>query len=115
MKKAIKSLVMVAVIIFLSSFKNVDGFIGKYGVSASDPAQIKLVINSDHTFYYQDFSVSSKKIVVNGTWTTKRGKVHLKDNRPGNKFHNVWAFADNGQTAKSHKGLTFYRLAKIEE
>ena len=68
MKNSIKFLTVFMAIILLSSFnfKNSNGFIGTFGVSASDPSQIKLTINSDHTFSYQDFSVSNKKIVVNG-------------------------------------------------
>lgn len=96
------------------SGKNATGFIGTYGVSPSDPAQIKLIINSDHTFYYQDFSVSDKKIKVKGNWTLKGRKVILKDENSQNGFHSVWTFLDNGQVAKSRKGLCFYRLCKIE-
>lgn len=104
-------------IILLSSFtdKNANEFIGTFGVSASDPAQIKLTINSDHTFYYQDFSISQNKIEVKGDWTSKGNKVTLKSNDPRVKFHDVWSITNNGQVAKSHKGLSFYRLCKIEE
>ncbi len=116
MIKTIKILTVIATFIMLSSFtsKGSDEFIGTYAVSLSDPSQIKLVINSDNTFYYQDFSMPDKKIVIHGTWTAKRGKVILKDNNSGNKFHNIWTFVENGQIAKSHKGLTFYRLCKME-
>jgi hypothetical protein len=101
----------------MSSFtvKNTDYFIGTYSVSASDPSQIKLIINSDHTFYYQDFSVSEKKIVIKGNWTVRGNKVILKDNDSNLKFHNVWTFDKNGQKAKSRRGLTFYRLCKINK
>ena len=94
--------------------KDPTEYIGIYGVSASDPAQIKLTIRSDHTFYYQDFSVQDKKIVVNGNWTFKGKKVILNANGSGRKFHTVWAFEKNGDVAKSRKGLTFYRLTKID-
>ena len=100
----------------MSSFsdKTSGEFIGTYGVSPSDPAQIKLTINSDHTFYYQDFSVGDKKIVVEGNWSLKGGKVVLNDKDSGKKFHNVWSFVENGQVAKSRRGITFYRLCKID-
>lgn len=103
-------------IIFLSSFsvKNSNEFIGTFGVSTSDPSQIKLTINSDHTFYYQDFSVSDKKIVVNGHWTLKGKKVLLSSNDSNVQFHSTWTFTENGQVAKSRKGLCFYRLCKID-
>lgn len=116
MKKTIQTLTLIATIALMSSFaeKNSDQFIGTYGVSAEDPSQIKLTINSDHTFYYQDFSVSDKKIVTKGSWTIKGNKIVLKDNNTSTKFHNVWAFDKTGQIAKSRKGMTFYRLCKIE-
>jgi hypothetical protein len=117
MTKSIKFLTTLMTIIFLSSFtdKNLNELIGTYAVSVSDPSQIKLTINPDNTFYYQDFSVLDKKIVITGNWTLKGKKVFLKDNSSNRKFHNVWTILENGQVAKSHKGLTFYRLCKIDE
>lgn len=102
-------------IIFLSSFtdKNPNTFLGSYGVSATDPSQIKLTINFDNTFYYQDFSIPTKKIEVKGNWTLKGNRVFLIENNGNKKFHNVWTIIENGQVAKSHKGLLFYRLGKI--
>jgi hypothetical protein len=116
MTNAIKLLTTLMAIIFLSSFtvKNPNEFIGTFGVSASDPSQIKLTINSDHTFYYQDFSVSDQKIVVNGHWALKGKKVLLRSNDSNVKFHNAWSFTENGQVAKSRKGLCTYRLCKID-
>ena len=112
----IKILTVLATMIIMSSFtnKDADEFIGTYGVSQSDISQIKLTINSDHTFYYQDFSNTDNKIITEGTWTQKGIKVFLKDNTSGKKFHNVWTFVENGQIAKSRKGLTYYRLCKID-
>jgi hypothetical protein len=103
-------------ILLMSSFtnKNANKFIGTYGVSESDHSQITLTIQADHTFYYQDFSTPDKKIVVKGSWTLKGQKVILEDNSSGIKFHDVWTFEKEGQVAKSRKGLSFYRLCKIE-
>lgn len=114
MTKTIKLLTTLTAIILMLSFteKNTVEFIGTYGVSDSDPSQIKLTINSDHSFYYQDFSISDKKIIVNGNWTLDGKKIVLSSNKPVRKFHNVWTFEKNGQIAKSRKGLTFYRLGK---
>jgi hypothetical protein len=116
MIKTIKILTAVVTIILMSSYtdKNTNEFIGTYGVSLSDPSQIKLTINSNHTFYYQDFSISDKKIVIKGNWTLKGKKVVLIDDKTTKRFHNVWSFVDNGHVAKSRKGLTFYRLCKID-
>lgn len=115
MKKTIQLLAICFTLILMSSFsdKNATGFIGTYGVSASDPSQIKLIINSDHTFYYQDFSVSDKKIRAKGNWTLKGSKLILKEENSKQRFHTVWTFLENGQVAKSRKGLCFYRLGKI--
>ena len=76
MTKSIKFLAIVMTIIFLSAFtdKNSNEFIGTYGVSGSDPSQIKLTINSDNTFYYQDFSSADKKVFIEGSWTSKGKK-----------------------------------------
>jgi len=116
MTKSIKFLTTLLTIILLSSFteKNPNEFFGTYGVSASDPSQIRLTINSDNTFYYQDFSNPDKKITSTGNWTLKGKKLLLKDSNSNKKFHNVWTISENGQVAKSHKGLLFYRLCKID-
>lgn len=116
MTNAIKLLTTFMAIIFLSSFtvKNSNEFFGTFGVSGSDPSQIKLTINSDHTFYYQDFSVSDQKIVVNGHWIIKGKKVLLRSKDSKIRFHNAWSFTENGQVAKSRKGLSFYRLCRID-
>jgi hypothetical protein len=116
MKKTIKILAAAITFMFLSSFaeKFKNGFTGTYGVSASDPAQIKLILRPDHTFYYQDFSDSGRKIAVDGNWTFTGKKVILTNTGPRAKFHDVWTFAEHGQVAKSRKGLTFYRLKKTD-
>ncbi|PBQ33261.1 hypothetical protein CNR22_16255 [Sphingobacteriaceae bacterium] len=116
MTKTIKILTVLATIILMSSFtnKNTTEFIGTYGVTASDPAQIKLVLNSDQTFYYQDFSMQDNKISVKGTWTLKGKKVILKGSDSTKKFHSIWTFSANGQVAKSRRGLTFYSLGKLD-
>jgi hypothetical protein len=115
MKTTVKTLTLLATVILMSSFSinNTHQFIGTYGVSASDPSQIKLILNPDHTFYYQDFSNSGKKIIAAGNWTLSGNKVVLEDNDI--KFHTVWTFENNGEVAKSRKGLTFYRLCRIDK
>lgn len=115
MIKATKILTALVTILLMSSFtnKNASEFIGTYGVSETDPARITLTINTDQTFSYEDLSVPDKKIVVKGNWTLKGQKVILHDHSTGIKFHDVWSFEENGQIAKSRKGLSFYRLCKI--
>jgi len=116
MKKSIKTLTLLAAIALWSSFteKSAHPFIGTFGVSLSDPSEIKLILNADYSFYYQDFSVADKKIVSKGQWTLKGNKIVLNDSNSNTKFHNVWAFDKNGQVAKSRKGMSFYRLCKVE-
>jgi hypothetical protein len=115
MTRTIKVLATLTAIFFMSSsFTGQMEFIGTYSVYAEDPAQIKLMIHPDHTFYYQDFSVTDHKIVVTGNWTLQGKKVVLNENAPVGKFHNVWTFEDHGQVAKSRKGFNFYRLTKID-
>ncbi len=89
-----------------------EQFLGTYGVSELDPSDIRLTIQSDHTFYYQDYSNPEHKIVRSGTWTLKGKHVVLKDKANIKKFHDVWKFSHHGQVAKSRKGITFYRLCK---
>lgn len=84
--------------------------IGTYGVS-----DIQLTIYSNNTFLFKDFTNSVKKFEKKGTWKMKGKKMILKSNSEKDKFHNIWTFHQNGQVAKSHKGLTFYRLCKIAE
>lgn len=115
MTKTIKLFTALMMILVLTSFTDKDAvpFVGTYGVGDSDPSQIKLVINSDHSFYYQDFSVYDKKVRVNGNWTLEGKKVVLNALGSAKKFHHLWTFEKNGLVAKSRKGLTFYRLMKI--
>jgi hypothetical protein len=103
--------------ISLSSFTpaNNNEFIGTYGAADSNVLQIKLTINSDNTFYYQDFSDANNKIIAQGTWVLNGQKVILQDSNSNDKFHTVWTFDEKGNVAHSRKGLCFYRLCKVSE
>lgn len=117
MKKTIKLLTTAIICLLITSFTTTKTmpYFGTYGVSSSDPSHIKLVINADHSYSYQDFSASEDRIVVSGNWTQKGEKIVLDANKVVGKFHHVWTFEKNGQVAKSRKGLSFYRLSKISE
>ena len=95
------------------SSKGDANFYGTYGVSAVDPSQIKLQILENHTFVFQDHSQAKHAVHVSGTWTIKGRKVILNSSNQENDFHRVWTFENNGQVAKSRKGLNFWRLCKI--
>ena len=114
MTKTIKTLILFISVLLLSSFakKHTDTIIGTYSTSIADPSQIKLIINSDHTFYYQDFSIAAKKIICSGIWEQRNTKVFLTDEKNNGKFHAVWTFKNNGEKAKSRKGFIFYSLVK---
>lgn len=116
MTKLIKLSTLFTALVFLLSFtsKSTNEITGTYSVPDSDPSNIKLTINADNTFTYQDYSIQSKKISVKGNWTMKGKKVVLKDYSSDYKFHTVWNIVENGKVAKSRKGLTFYRLIKID-
>jgi hypothetical protein len=117
MKNPTQSLFFLLMFLLVSSFtsKNPSDFIGTYGVSDADPSQIQLSIYADSSFYYQDFSLPSKKIIVNGTWTLRGNTVQLQASNADVKFHKAWTFAENGKVAKSRKGMCFYRLCKKEK
>ncbi len=115
MEKFVRVLCITGMLFLFFGFtvENEAPLIGTYGVSVNDPAQIKLRLNADHTFYYQDFSVSEKRIAVNGTWVYNGKKLFLKTEDHTIRFHKTWTFAESGKVAKSRKGLTFYRLCKV--
>lgn len=89
-----------------------DGLNVTYGVSEDNQSQIELRLNKDFTFTYQDLSNSSMKIVVEGTYRIKDKKVLLSANNNEVKFHDKWKITNDGDAAKSRKGLAFYTLRK---
>ena len=114
MTKTINTLALVVTLVLMTSVTNkqADFFIGTYSTTAADPSQIKLIINSDHTFYYQDFSIAANRIKCSGIWEQRNAKVFLIDEKNKGKFHAVWTFQNNREIAKSRKGFTFYCLTK---
>lgn len=113
------TLLLVSLFTFLlgSSFTAppTPSFVGTYGVSTSDPSHIQLTIHADHTFLYQDFSIPTNKIRVEGQWSERGGKIVLASSAKASTYHSVWSFDEKGQIAKSRKGLSFYRLQRIAE
>ncbi len=113
--KTFKLFSLLAAFFLLSAFNYKDGqpILGSYGVSTNDPAQIKLTLKEDGSFTYQDLSNPKQKILVNGTYTQKGNKVILKSTENTVSFHHIWTIKQDGSTAKSRKGLCFYKLCKI--
>ncbi len=89
-----------------------DGLNATYGVSSNDPSAIELDLNSDFTFTYQDHSLKDDKVDVQGTYTLENNRVQLVSDQGRTDFHNNWKIVEDGQAAKSRKGLSFYTLRR---
>ena len=85
-------------------------WIGTYGVSQNDPAQIELQLLEDGTFSYQDFSDTQNKLKISGNWHVEKGHLILEDEGAASTFHSKWKL--DGNAIKSRKGMTFYRLCR---
>lgn len=109
-----KTTLITVLIWMLLAFAPVESpeFIGTYGASENDPAQISLTIKADHTYTYTDYSSRLNKINSTGTWSEKGQKVVLTDNNGKKNFHRIWTFHNAAKQAKSHKGMTFYTLCR---
>lgn len=115
MKHLIKTILFVSTLATLSFTKYPENHLaGTYGVSKEDLSQIRLTLNEDHSFTYQDFSNSSKRIAVEGNWELKGKFVVLENTDSKYSFHRKWKISKNGMIAKSRKGMTFYRLCKCD-
>lgn len=115
MKKPFLNLSLIATILAFASFstERPGAIIGTYGVPDADPSAIRLSIRADHTFSYQDRSKRENSRTVNGTWTSKGRKVVLQASTPA-RFHRIWFITDEGQAARSRKGLCYYLLCRME-
>jgi hypothetical protein len=102
MKNPTQSLSFLLLFLLISSFtrQSPSNFIGTYGVSDADPSQIQLSIYADSSFYYQDFSMADKKIMVNRTWILRGNTVLLQASNKDTKFHKTCTITDNGKVAK---------------
>ncbi len=114
MKKIITPALALLLIISSFGFKAINSteIVGTYGVSDTDPSQIELVLNKDHSYTYQDFSNSSKKIEVSGEWELKNKNTILLKSDSELSFHRKWKIVNEGKTAKSRNGLCFYTISK---
>jgi len=115
MKNILTSSIAIVSILLLCSFTatNDDSFVGIYGVSQSDPSAIELKLNADNTFSYQDFSNPENQIKVQGTWSAKNDVIQLNADNSETSFHDKWKITNEGNSAKSRKGMTFYTLRKL--
>lgn len=86
---------------------------GVFGVCDNDPSGISLLINEDHTFSYSDHSMKPGIDVV-GTWTLKSDETVVLKSDTEVAFHNKWKISNDGMTAKSRHGMSFYTLKRMK-
>lgn len=112
MNSLTKLSLLIASLFFLLStkFEN-KGISAVYGVGESNRAQIKLELNQDYTFYYQDFSRIDQPIKVKGKYCLNEEEIKLLSDHP-NRFHQNWKILKNGMVIKSRNKLAFYTLHK---
>lgn len=115
MKNTIALLIICTSLLLLCSFSstNDNAFICTYGICDDESSAILLTIRADETFYYHDYSDPAHKITATGTWSLNGRKVILKSNDTNQDFHDTWTFDERGLVAKSHKGLSFYKLVAL--
>ncbi len=111
---ALERLTIVALlsIVTMPSFAGEQKITGTYGTSPRDPAAVSLTLNENHSFSYRDLSNPSKKIDITGTWKQKGKAIVLSSPASKYAFHRKWKISGDGQSAKSRKGFTYYRLCK---
>lgn len=115
MSKAITGILGMVLITLISSFtaSKSEPCIGVYGVSESDPSAIRLELQADNTFSYQDFSIPDAKVKVTGTWKQQGNQVRLQSTSD-QKFQDNWHLEKAGNAIKSRRGMTFLRLCRIQ-
>ena len=115
MKQSIKNLTILLVVITSFSFTTINdkGLDLRFGVSNSDPSHIELKLNEDYSFSYIDLSNPKNRIDVIGTYSVMKNKIILQAEDKTASFHDHWKISDEGNTARSRKGLSFYTLRKL--
>lgn len=105
----------VAALFLASSFgaKAGNNFVGTYGVSKTDPSQIQLTINEDHTYTYRENRGAKGAIEIAGNWEMRGKTVVLNNTNSQMHIHNKWKFEQEGKIAKSRRWLSFYTLGKL--
>lgn len=106
---------IMAMALMALSTKAQTNVIKTFGVSPTDPSNIKLVLHADQTFTYQDFSHPTQKVKVSGTYSMRGAQLKLKaSSEEKYAFHDRWKMVKKGTSIKSRKGLTFYRLDRLD-
>lgn len=116
MKNALRSTILLLCVFMLASFssKSESDVSGVYGVCGVEVTIVELSLNADHTYSYIDRSNSLAPIELTGTWEEKGNHIELSSNSD-HKFHNKWKISNDGTVAKSRKGMSFYRLGRIDK
>lgn len=106
--------VSILAICFAFAPKPIEGLENTFGVSANDPSQIELRLSKDFKFSYQDFSNSTFKINVQGSYTLKGNKIALTTEQDDVRFHDTWKLTNNGGAVTARRGLSFYTLQELK-
>lgn len=116
MKHLLFSSILFSMLVLFSSFRDhpEQRIVGTYAVSEDDPSAIRLNLMEDHTYTYQDLSNPRKAIRVSGTWATENNRVRLHALNSHYLYHSTWVISADGMVAKSRKGLSFYRLCRVQ-
>ena len=112
--KSLKKYIVVSMVIGLSfSFSKVDkeGISQTYRVLEQEPSPVELKLNKDFTFQYTDYAIKEHNAIIRGTYLIKGRNVMLQAENSTIRFHDRWKISEDGNIAKSRKGLSFYRLA----
>lgn len=114
MKRSILNILSIIVVSVSFAF-NTPTFegIGSFGVCSDDPSNIVLSINGDQTFSYSDHSMSPA-IDVTGTWSLKKNGTVVLVSDSELAFHDKWKISEDGMTATSRYGLSFYTLKRMK-
>lgn len=110
--KFIRTSILIFPLFLLSFMPAKDSVVGTYSVSESDPTEIFLTLNSDHSFHFINNSNESKPLDIKGNWTLKNNAVILESEDLQGDFHKKWKISKNGTSAKSRKGFYFMTLCK---
>lgn len=108
---------LIALTILLSSFRNVTNqksdFIGTYGNPSKNETGIRLKLNEDQSFLYEDYSNSENPLIIKGEWIVLKNKATLIVYEKPNGFATRWSLDKEGEAIKGRSKLCWYRLCKI--
>ena len=112
-----KLLSALTILFFLSTaFRNdpKSGIEVTYGVCNAENPSVLLQLHEDLSFEYIDLSSGDKPIKVFGHYKWVKNSIQLETTDTTISFHHKWKLSEEGKVAKSRKGLSYYRLVKVD-